>query len=380
MSEKKEFTRVKGPFSQTKYIPRAGKIRLGLKVQSSTSGNTYPKNVDFFVCPEEVTKEYGAEPTELEIMFPTEDENAFFPQRLEWWKAGGLACHGDGEVAQRWSPEQKTWIDRTCPCEHFKDDANPKGECSERAHLLVLLPRVKMGSCYQIDTGSYHGVVNLNSMIANVRRLVGRVSYVPLLLRRVVREILRQGKREKKAILELLIDPAYDTPEGINTIREQTRRILESRDRVRLERPHEEPPTEGPVDVIEEDAPVSHVEHSASTSPGEPAPEAPTLTLGMNPDGAERMRQAQLTELPPREEPEPLLADFPPAPEPAPKPLPKGAEGDRIWQQWHNGAIQDAALYERTCRKLNIPMGKPINRAMRAAFRQTYDELFRASA
>jgi hypothetical protein len=379
MSDRKQFTRVKGPFSKTMYIPRAGKIRLGLKVQSKNNpAKTHPKNVDYFVVPEAVAKIYGGEPTELRIMFPTEDETQFFPQRLEWWRAGGLACHGNNEEAQRWDPATKAWIDRACPCEHFKSDENPTGECTERAHLLCLLPDVSMGSCYQIDTGSYHGVVNINSMIENVRRLVGRVSYVPLLLRRVVREITREGKREKKALLELAIDPSYDTPEGINLMREQTRRILDARTLVKIEGPKEEAPSDGPVDLIEDDElpepPDETVQPPSETIPA-PHGEPPRLGLTLNPDGAERERQARLTETPPQIAD--LLPDMPPAKglgASINKTHGRQTDGEAAWNMWHNGALQDMDTYERTCRQLNIPMGKPINRALRGAFKKAFDE------
>jgi hypothetical protein len=38
--------------------------------------------------------------------------------------------------------------------------------CPERVSLFVMLPSVSMGGTYQIDIGSYHYIVDLNSYLA----------------------------------------------------------------------------------------------------------------------------------------------------------------------------------------------------------------------
>ena len=59
---------IKG-LSETRRLPRLGKIRLGEKVEGK-GGKEYPKATDHFVVPEEVAAVYGNEPKRLNIMFP----------------------------------------------------------------------------------------------------------------------------------------------------------------------------------------------------------------------------------------------------------------------------------------------------------------------
>jgi hypothetical protein len=56
------FTRIKD-LSDKRRLPRLGKIRLGIKCKSVSTGNEYPKEVEYFVCPPEVQKVYGEKPT-----------------------------------------------------------------------------------------------------------------------------------------------------------------------------------------------------------------------------------------------------------------------------------------------------------------------------
>ena len=53
-------------------MPRLGKIHLGVKVEGDRS--TYPRAVDYFVCPPEVVAIHGEKPKELDVMFPNEDD------------------------------------------------------------------------------------------------------------------------------------------------------------------------------------------------------------------------------------------------------------------------------------------------------------------
>jgi hypothetical protein len=187
--------------SDRRYIPRLGKIRLGVKA-TSAKGVEYPKEVDFFVCPPEVIEKLGPEPKSLEIYFPCEDEEKFFPQELLRYGQGQILCRGNGEEA--------TEIDRStgeqrcvkCPCPHLTRK-EPKPDCSATANLMVIIPAVGMG-CYQIDTHSKSNITQLNSAIDQIRGLLhGRISFVPLTLRRVKKKIQTPGGLVEKALLQL---------------------------------------------------------------------------------------------------------------------------------------------------------------------------------
>ncbi len=216
-------------------LPRIGKIRLGIKAIAA-SGAEYPKDVDYFVCPLEVQNVYGEQPRELDVIIPVEDPKMFFPFALKWYSASSLVCKGDGVTAERanskvdekdvnLSPPGGRRTTVKCPCGHLKTDENPKGECTLKATLMVMIPKVSMGGIYAIDTGSIHNVIEINSCVAMerqpdpaipgdegepggfLRALFGRVALIPLKLRRVERDIEKpDGKRVKKWLLQLTTD------------------------------------------------------------------------------------------------------------------------------------------------------------------------------
>lgn len=246
-SLKGQFTRIEGSYSQTRRLPRLGKIRLGIK-KKSAKGIEYPSETPWFVCPPEVEDVYGAQPTELDVMLPHEDPEVFFPQKLAMYgQTAGLKCHGNNKVAKRLN-EQGEWIDRTCPCEFLKSAENPKGACTEQSSLMVLLPKVSMGGCYQITTGSYHSTVTINSALDYIRALAGRIALIPLKLRRVPRTTHNEGKAQTHYTLELILDGDLKM---IRELRADAEGILIPA-RYQIEAPLDENKTLDPVDVEEE--------------------------------------------------------------------------------------------------------------------------------
>lgn len=202
---------IKG-LSERRRLPRLGKIRLGVK-KTGSNGNTFPTEVDFFVCPPEVEAVYGPQPTSLKIMIPLEDINQVFPQAYKWYGLGsGLKCKGDGQVAlRRWTDIERglqvkiggthdanDLVEIPCPCPRLKT-----GECAPKGHFMVLLPEVSLSGIYQIDTGSANNLVEINSAIDFLRSLLGRIAMIPLTLRRVPVEITYQNKRRTHYLLKL---------------------------------------------------------------------------------------------------------------------------------------------------------------------------------
>jgi hypothetical protein len=203
MEGKSDFTRIKG-LSDKRRLPRLGKIRLGVKAVSQ-GGKSYPVEKRYFILPPEVAKVYGQQAEEIDVMFPLEDERTIFPQRLVWFgQSRGPKCMGDGEKARRIN-EQGGYDDRPCPCDLLK-----KKECMQRANLLVMLPKVSVGGVYQIDISSYHSIVDLNSGIDYIRALLGRISMVPLKLKRVARETHGSGRKETHYPLQIAFEGNLD--------------------------------------------------------------------------------------------------------------------------------------------------------------------------
>lgn len=202
---KQKFTRIKGAYSEVRYLPRIGKIRLGIKVRSP-KGAEYPRETKHFVVPPEVAAIYGTEPTELDVMFPMDDPEVVFPQKLAWYGKGtGLRCHGNMEEALRRGDDGE-WAACACPCDQLKTDQTPKGQCTKVSSLMVLLPHVSMGGCYQINTGSRISTTDINSSMDYILAMVGRIALIPLKLRRVPREIVHQGQSTTHYTLSLVLD------------------------------------------------------------------------------------------------------------------------------------------------------------------------------
>ena len=171
---------IKG-FDDSLRIQRLGKIRLGVK-KTTQGGKEYPQAVDYFVCPPEVQTVHGDKPRTLEIMLPHEDIEEVFPTALKrYGSQQGLICRGDGESAEERLEGQEDFLPRECPykeCEHYQ-----RGHCKEVGNLQVILPKVKgMLGIYQIDTSSFNSVMNIRSGLEMLRRTVGRISLIPLIL------------------------------------------------------------------------------------------------------------------------------------------------------------------------------------------------------
>lgn len=250
---KQTFTRIKEGYSETRRMPRLGKIRLGLKVEKTTAKGPvqYPKETDYFVCPPEVVEIYGEKPIELDVMLPHDDPEVVFVQKLaRYGSTAGLKCHGNGQEALELNEQSRDWVARKCPCEKRKTDENPKGDCTEQSSLMVLLPKVSMGGCYQITTRSYNSTVTLNSALDYIRALAGRIALIPLKLRREPTETHHDGKKQTHYTLNLILDADYNTVRQLRNDHEAA--LIPAR--YQIEGPQDENPLDDPADVHEVEA------------------------------------------------------------------------------------------------------------------------------
>ena len=212
----RRFTQIKG-LSENRRLPRMGKIRLGIRIKKKAADGrckhekdatcnfcTYPKETDYFVVPPEVAKVYGEKPTELDIMLPVNDLNVIFPQAYEMYGSGrGLFCSGDGETAIRLNTETKSFDERKCPCEYLEQK-----KCSQRAHLLAILPKVSPGGVYQFDTGSINSIIDINSSLEFVQAMIGRFAMVQLKIKRIPTQTHHDGKKQTHYTMK--IEPVGD--------------------------------------------------------------------------------------------------------------------------------------------------------------------------
>lgn len=227
---------IKG-LSEVRRLPRLGCIRLGMKMRKDKSGkiipaekdfkgSTFPREVDYFIIDPKTPNEeenqkikdifyqkFGEQPKQIQIMFPLPDENIFFQQYYKrYGKTTSLKCKGDGETAICASNdfvEKLKVIGETdmgnpkVMCEGRNCPYYENNECSEVGTLQFLIPELPGAGIWQISTGSYHSIVELNSCIEYIRAICGRVHMIPLTLERRKREIVHEGKKRNHYILQL---------------------------------------------------------------------------------------------------------------------------------------------------------------------------------
>ncbi len=222
---------IKG-LSEVRRLPRLGKIRLGIKKTKTRDNGTtvdYPAEVDYFIFDPQTPSEmenkkicdeairlYGEKPKSLQIMFPVANPDVYFPQFYKRYGSGtSLKCKGDGETAICGTDEFAVGLEKIgkdelgipkvrClgrECIYYK-----KKECSEVGVLQVLLPDLPGAGVWQITTGSYHSIVNLNSCIDFIKSVCGRAHMLPLTLERREQETAHEGKKSKHHIMHINMD------------------------------------------------------------------------------------------------------------------------------------------------------------------------------
>ena len=207
-------------------LPRLGKVHLGKKVQKA-GGVEHPQATDYFVVKadnstpeahaEAFKAVYGDKPNELDIMFASEDEEAFASQFLRYYSRGGLLCRGDGqEAVARIDRTTGAFVDSDSkPDDVFLAAVPCSDECPKRAEgrcrpvlcLQFILPSVDGLGVWQIDTSSFHSQRNLLSQIELIKGLLGRISLVPLKLRLVPLTVQPLGLPKKVVnVLQLQVE------------------------------------------------------------------------------------------------------------------------------------------------------------------------------
>lgn len=208
-------------------MPRLGKIRLGEKL-TNNRGREYPSALDHFGLPDELIPLLGEKPTELEIMFPVEDEDIF---ASTWFRAytytNGLVCKGDGEYADRTvdvkkaKPKGQSEAIEDNPMATHDTPGNDQerrrvlcrgqqcpdyiaGRCKQNMMLQFLLPKVPGVGIWQIDTSSFNSIKNIWGGVALVRGYLGRASRIPLTLKLEPLEVIpKDGPRHIVHVLTL---------------------------------------------------------------------------------------------------------------------------------------------------------------------------------
>lgn len=198
--------------TETRRLPRLGKIRLGTKVKNA-QGVEYPKALDYFLVPPEVAAVSGEKPTELDIMIPVEDDEMWASQYYKRYsRTRGLVCKGDGKTCRRMvdvktgetanrDTKEIVWKEGL-PCMGQKClsyQVKPQ-ECKEVMHLQFIMPDVPGLGVWQIDTSSVNSIRNINSEAAMTRAVYGRLVFLPLRLTLEPTEVVNPDDGKKKTV------------------------------------------------------------------------------------------------------------------------------------------------------------------------------------
>jgi len=101
-----------------------------------------------------------------------------------------------------------------------------------------MMPSIKIGGVYQIDLGSYHSIVDINSSLDYAMAMLGgRIAMVPFKLRRVPKETHSNGQKQTHYTLQLELDIPLDHAQKI---REGENIYLMQKKRYEIEAPSEE--------------------------------------------------------------------------------------------------------------------------------------------
>lgn len=195
-------------------FPILGTIRLGEK-KTSAKGTQYPTESEFFVLKDapEVAEVYGAMPKEIDIMFPSDDEEIIIPTWYKWYGnaktnadgeiiGGTLNCYGDGPDKEG-NPgvaiylkekDQVTGLppQRACHGPNCADWKNGRGQqqCKQSMQILCMIPLVSMYGVFRINTSSWNAIHNVHGMI----------KWVKAMNNGVVRNHMFKLKRVEKAV------------------------------------------------------------------------------------------------------------------------------------------------------------------------------------
>lgn len=318
-------------------VPRLGTIALGRRDERGV-----PYAVDHFVVPPEVEAVYGPEPRELDILIPGEDLEKVFPAWLKrYGDQFGLICRGDGETAtlsavyaRKFGDEYGIsatpgiggwryafaggepvpvepggdgagWLRIPCPyreCPHYR-----ARKCTEVAMLSVLLPKVPgVLGVYQLDTGSFNSYQNVLNSLEILRRMVGRISFIPLKLKVRMEThhpvVLHEGeeKRVRSQNPVLYVDMGDLTLERVLELAREGRLLkvaaLPAAAPLEIEPPDEDekpellyPPQEAPdISAVVEDPSPGAGSPPEREEPESPAASQPAVSSEVSPEPRDR--------------------------------------------------------------------------------------------
>lgn len=200
-----------GLTDQAPSFPEIGHIRKGAPKGDNRPG----KDLDYFrvefndtdANSETRFKElYGDKPRAIRVMLPYDDIDLFFDAWHEKYTAGKLEHRCDGEIVH-YPPSE-----RGQPCT-IKNHADAKQRCKPVGRLRVIVEGLDRLGYLTVHTTSKYDLLNLSKNLAAIKQFFGRLTGIPLVLRRVEKNISTPtGKRYKKWLLFFEVSPEWVQP------------------------------------------------------------------------------------------------------------------------------------------------------------------------
>lgn len=201
-----------GLTDQRAKLPKLGTIRKGdVKTDPKKPG----KDLDYFRFDTEDAEAkaifeavYGQKPRTIRVVLPYNTVGENWDAWKEHWVASSLKHRCNGEKTVIWQDKNGNYV--TDPDKQIKCP----GGCKQVGRLTVLLPELKRWSAVTVLTTSIHDIIELQGNLDSLGGEKGNVRGIPLLLRRVQREVStpRDGgkkARVKKWLLNIEAQPQW---------------------------------------------------------------------------------------------------------------------------------------------------------------------------
>lgn len=157
---------------------------------------------------------YGETPKIINILLPFENCWQYW---LEAYTAGRMVARSDGEkfiylvdtktgavIVQDGKPEKEY----TEIAGYYIDNKGQEQpvKCKPTGRLTVVVPELGALACLTVHTTSIHDINNITKYLEAIRFINGKVSGIPLMLKRVPKQVSVPIKGEKRRMTKYLID------------------------------------------------------------------------------------------------------------------------------------------------------------------------------
>lgn len=148
---------------------------------------------------------YGKKPVAVHAFLPYETTNENFEAWQEAWNASSLLHRCDGERTVLFLLPNGTYTTEPRPC---------PGGCKHVGRLKIIIPELKRLAYVSVMTTSKHDIMQIWSNLQAIGGMKGTLTGIPLIVRRVPREISTPGAdgkrvRREKWLIQIEAQPEW---------------------------------------------------------------------------------------------------------------------------------------------------------------------------